>query len=124
MVGFYPTHDRTYIFNYLPWGKMEELKGRGLATFKDELARIVPEAADSLEIIRSWDDTLYATPKKIVVDNWVANRAALLGDAAHALNPAWAQGANMTLQDTLVLADTVEKCFRSDDFSTEALRTV
>lgn len=121
-VGFFPTHDRTYIFYYLSKENLDKLKNRGLTALKDQLSIIEPDIVGPLDAIESWDDIAYASAKRIVVHRWVADRAALLGDAAHALNPAWAQGANMTLRDALVLSDTIEECFRLDDFSASALR--
>ncbi|MFB7469014.1 NAD(P)H-dependent oxidoreductase [Streptomyces sp. NPDC056224] len=38
---------------------------------------------------------------------WVDGRVALLGDAAHPMVPALGQGANMALEDAVVLADTL-----------------
>ena len=46
----------------------------------------------------------------------------MLGDAVHALDPSWAQGANMALQDAAALSNTIERCFALDDFSTNALK--
>jgi len=65
---------------------------------------------------------MYVAPKRVSVRHWVTNRAALLGDAVHALDPSWAQGANMTLQDASVLANTIEQCFQSGDFSVFKLK--
>jgi len=70
MIGFFPTRGRTYIFYYLSKGELNELKGRGLATFKNELAGIEPDIADSLDTIKSWDDTSYAVPKRVLVGSW------------------------------------------------------
>ena len=46
----------------------------------------------------------------------------MLGDAVHALDPSWAQGANLSLQDAVALANTIEKCFESKNFSAQALK--
>ena len=98
MVGLFPTRDSTYIFYYLPRRRSEDFKARGLESFKKEIASIEPELSDSLGGLGSWEDITYASPQRVNVKNWVVDRAALLGDAVHALDPSWAQGANMALQ--------------------------
>jgi len=122
MLGLYPTPTSTYVFYYLPKRKFNDLRSRGLESFKKELGKIEPEVSDSLDNLHSWEDVSHAAAKRVDVENWVLDRAALMGDAVHALDPAWAQGANLTLQDAAVLADTIERCFQSGDFSASALR--
>jgi len=123
MVGFFPVPGGTYIFYYLPRGKLNDLKAEGLDSFKNELQKIMPELAGSMSNLQSWDDMTYAAPKRIEVQSWVGDRVAIIGDAAHALDPSWAQGANMTLQDAIILGDTIKGCFQSDDFSSDRLKT-
>jgi len=48
---------------------------------------------------------------------WGADRTTLIGDAAHVMPPALAQGANQSLEDAWVLASTL-----SDDACTASLR--
>jgi 2-polyprenyl-6-methoxyphenol hydroxylase-like FAD-dependent oxidoreductase len=45
---------------------------------------------------------------------WTTGRVVLLGDAAHATAPVWAQGAALAMEDALVLADILR---RSDSWS-------
>jgi len=123
MAGFFPVPGGTYIFYYLPRGKLNDLKVEGLDSFKNELQKIMPELAGSMNNLQSWDDMTYAAPKRIKVQSWVGDRVAIIGDAAHALDPSWAQGANMTLQDAISLGDTIEGSFQSDDFSSDRLKT-
>src|SRR5438309_11547747 len=111
MVGFFPVPGGTYIFYYLPAGKIDDFRARGLDAFKTELANIMPEISDQLDRVTSCDDIVYVAPKRVSVGHWVADRAALLGDAVHALDPSWAQGANMTLQDTVVLVIRLRNVF-------------
>src|SRR3989475_2023275 len=122
MLGLYPTPTSTYVFYYLPKRKFNDLRSRGLESFKKQLGKVEPEVSDSLDNLHSWEDVSHAAPKRVDVENWVLDRVALMGDAVHALDPAWAQGANLSLQDAVALADTVERCFESDDFSASALR--
>jgi 2-polyprenyl-6-methoxyphenol hydroxylase-like FAD-dependent oxidoreductase len=49
---------------------------------------------------------LYYSPvEEVRCERWSRGRLALIGDAAHATGPVWAQGAAMALEDCLVLAD-------------------
>jgi len=122
MVGFFPVPQGTYIFYYLPAGRINDLRAKGLDRFKIELTNIMPEISDTLDSLTSWDDIVYVAPKRVRVRHWVTDRAAMLGDAVHALDPSWAQGANMSLQDALVLANTIDQCFKSGDFSVFRLK--
>jgi 2-polyprenyl-6-methoxyphenol hydroxylase-like FAD-dependent oxidoreductase len=122
MAGFFPTRDSTYIFYYLPNRTVAEFKSRGIESFKKQLAEIEPDVSDSLSNIGSWEDVAGGSARRVDVKSWVADRAALLGDAVHALDPSWAQGANLSLQDALALANTIERCFELNDFTADALR--
>ncbi|OLD54611.1 hypothetical protein AUI46_07860 [archaeon 13_1_40CM_2_52_13] len=122
MVGFFPTLGSTYIFYYLHSRKVEEFRARGFQSFKKELASIEPEVSDSLGGLGSWDDVAHSSNRRVDAENWVAGQAALLGDAVHALDPSWAQGANLALQDAVALARTIETCFDMNDFSAKALK--
>jgi 2-polyprenyl-6-methoxyphenol hydroxylase-like FAD-dependent oxidoreductase len=49
---------------------------------------------------------LYHSPvEEVRCARWSRGRLVLIGDAAHATGPVWAQGAAMALEDCLVLAD-------------------
>src|SRR3989441_4655028 len=120
MVGFFPTRSATYIFYYIPGRRLQQFRSQELGSFLNELANVEPEVADSLGSLRSWEDVAHISARRVDVNSWVADRAALLGDAVHALDPSWAQGANMALQDAVALSNTIERCFALDDFSTNA----
>ncbi len=122
MAGFFPTRDSTYIFYYLPNRTVAEFKSRGIESFKKQLADIEPDVSDSLSNLGSWGDVAGVSARRVDVKSWVADQAALLGDAVHALDPSWAQGANLSLQDALALAKTIERCFELNDFTADALR--
>ncbi len=122
MAGFFPTRDSTYIFYYLPNRTVAEFKSRGIESFKKQLADIEPDVSDSLSNLRSWEDVAGVSARRVDVKSWVADHAALLGDAVHALDPSWAQGANLSLQDALALANTIERCFELNDFTAAKLK--
>jgi 2-polyprenyl-6-methoxyphenol hydroxylase-like FAD-dependent oxidoreductase len=55
------------------------------------------------------------------VGSYVANGAALIGDAAHPMTPAGGQGANASIWDALALADVADAALRTGDVSRERL---
>lgn len=51
-------------------------------------------------------DQLYYSPvEEVRCERWTRGRLVLIGDAAHATGPVWAQGAALAMEDALVLAD-------------------
>jgi 2-polyprenyl-6-methoxyphenol hydroxylase-like FAD-dependent oxidoreductase len=55
------------------------------------------------------------------VGSYVANGAALIGDAAHPMTPAGGQGANASIWDALALADVADAALHANDVSRERL---
>ncbi|HEV2839837.1 MAG TPA: NAD(P)/FAD-dependent oxidoreductase [Chthoniobacterales bacterium] len=53
--------------------------------------------------------------------SYVANGAALIGDAVHPMTPAGGQGANASIWDALALADVADAALRTTDVSRERL---
>lgn len=52
--------------------------------------------------------TLYHSPlEEVRVPHWTHDRVILIGDAAHATTPVWAQGAAMAVEDAVVLAELI-----------------
>lgn len=47
----------------------------------------------------------FSEVEEVYAERWTRNRIALIGDAAHAMGPVWAQGAALALEDGLVLAE-------------------
>ncbi len=63
----------------------------------------VPQVVATVLAERS---SLYHSPvEEVRIPRWTQGRVVLIGDAAHATAPVWAQGAAMALEDALVLAD-------------------
>jgi 2-polyprenyl-6-methoxyphenol hydroxylase-like FAD-dependent oxidoreductase len=53
--------------------------------------------------------------------SYVANGAALIGDAVHPMTPAGGQGANASIWDALALADVADAALRANDLSRDRL---
>jgi 2-polyprenyl-6-methoxyphenol hydroxylase-like FAD-dependent oxidoreductase len=62
--------------------------------------------AGTIGAVLGADDELYYSPvEEVRCQRWSRGRLALVGDAAHATGPVWAQGAALALEDAIVLAD-------------------
>jgi 2-polyprenyl-6-methoxyphenol hydroxylase-like FAD-dependent oxidoreductase len=60
--------------------------------------------------------SLYYSPvEEVRMDRWPQGRLVLIGHAAHATFPVWAQGAALAVEDALVLADLLAS---RDDWTT------
>src|SRR5581483_9105839 len=61
--------------------------------------------SDVRDLVSTVDTTLCFVPQdRAPLDRWCTDRVALIGDAAHAMLPFGAQGANQAIEDAVALA--------------------
>jgi 2-polyprenyl-6-methoxyphenol hydroxylase-like FAD-dependent oxidoreductase len=122
ILGLFPLGtDSLYLFYLWPTGDRPRLEAEGIEAFKARLTAIDPAVAPALAAFSRWDQVGWMPCVKIVPRAWVADGAALLGDAAHALNPHVAQGRNQALEDAVALDAVLASCFQVGNFSRRAL---
>jgi len=124
--GAFPvSRDQLYLFYMVPSGHLEPVRKSSFDSFKENILSFHPSLRSTLEgplkEVHSWSETAYMPCFHVRCERWVANGAALIGDAAHAMNPHVAQGRNTAMEDGAVLAEVLEECFRKGDFSAKAL---
>jgi 2-polyprenyl-6-methoxyphenol hydroxylase-like FAD-dependent oxidoreductase len=79
--------------------------GERLATMRAACAGMAGPVPGALDAIRSDDDVFVGPAEEVPEIQWRRSRVVLIGDAAHALSPSFGQGANLAIEDGLVLAD-------------------
>ncbi|MEO5657876.1 MAG: FAD-dependent monooxygenase, partial [Nitrospiria bacterium] len=122
ILGLFPLGaDSLYVFYLWPAAGRAALEARGLEALKTAWRAIDPELGPGLEALVRWDQIGWMPCVKVVPRAWVADGAALIGDAAHALNPHVAQGRNQALEDAVALDAVLASCFQTGDFSRRAL---
>lgn len=73
-----------------------------------------PEVVRAVAVHAAAGAPYHSPVEEIRVEPWHAPRAVLIGDAAHATGPVWAQGAALAMEDALVLARLLG---RADDWT-------
>lgn len=98
------------------------LRGRGLATFRREVAELVPEADASH--IQSWDDVKLLDARLNRAQRWYTPGLVCIGDAAHAMSPVGGVGINVAVQDAVGAATLLAKPLRDGTVGTKDLAAV
>jgi len=126
LLGLFPAPDDHVVVLYMveidPRGeKMEALKARGLSALKSRVAAIDAAMTKPLESLTSWEQIGLLPCTRVRADRWVVDGGALIGDAAHAMNPHASQGRMQAMADAMALAQVIGRCRETGDWSAEAL---
>jgi 2-polyprenyl-6-methoxyphenol hydroxylase-like FAD-dependent oxidoreductase len=82
------------------------LSGTGTEALLDMAANLPRRVRDTVWNAVSSPDTLYHSPlEEVRLPRWHDGAAVLIGDAAHATAPVWAQGAALGMEDAITLGD-------------------
>jgi 2-polyprenyl-6-methoxyphenol hydroxylase-like FAD-dependent oxidoreductase len=86
---------------------MKDQTGLDDADALNDLFRGFPERVRrTIETVLARPGSLHHSPlEEVRIPSWSRDRVILMGDAAHATAPVWAQGAALALEDAVVLAD-------------------
>ncbi|MEW6544860.1 MAG: NAD(P)/FAD-dependent oxidoreductase [Nitrospirota bacterium] len=122
ILGYFPVSPVACCLLFMvPAGDLAAIDGPRLAALKHRIRTIDPGLGDALGEAAPWEQFSRLFPVQIRTATWVADGAALLGDAAHACHPHVAQGSSQAMEDGRVLTDVLEGCFERGDFTARAL---
>ena len=108
-VGTRPGDDtpRLSFFWSLPVADFEGWRARGVPAWRDEIARLWPEADARLADTVAPEQLARASYRDVTLRRWHRDRLVVLGDAAHGMSPQLGQGVNMALMDAMALRDAL-----------------
>ena len=107
---------------FLPKGGERQLHARGIDTFRNEVAELVPEA--SVDNLTSWDDVKVLDVRVNRLRRWHKKGLLCIGDAAHAMSPAGGVGINLAVADAVAAARILAEPLRDHRLTPEDLAAV
>ena len=96
----------------IPKGRGEEIKSKGLAAFREEVAALSPFLRDRVEELRDWKDISLLTVRVDRLARWYRPGLLCIGDAAHAMSPIGGVGINLAIQDAVAAANILSSKLR------------
>ncbi len=123
ILGIFPAAGKkVYAFYMIPSGTLTAMKQEGTRALSDRWTSIYPDMSRTFNTLRDWSQTAYMGTGRVRAKSWVADRAVLIGDAAHGMNPHASQGRMQAMVDADLLGDLIETCAKTDDWSAAALK--
>ena len=93
-------------------GTDAQLRARGIDAFRRDVAELVPEAAESVDALKSMDDVKHLDVRVDRLHRWHTDGLLCLGDAAHAMSPLGGVGINLAVQDAVAAATLLAEPLR------------
>ncbi len=108
ILGLFPVSDTVLYFFYLvPFDRLATIRDRPVHWLARRIGDIHPPVAEAVAHLAEWRELNFFPCIKVMAHRWFAPGAALVGHAAHSVNPHVAQGRNMAMVDAERLATLV-----------------
>ncbi len=108
----------------IPKGSFGELREKGIASLREEIAHLEPFLRDRVGELRGWDDVKLLTVAVDRLRRWYRSGLLCIGDAAHAMSPVGGVGINLAIQDAVASANILAPSLVRNHVVIEDLRRV
>jgi len=99
----------------IPKGSFDEMREQGLAAFRQRLTRAVPPLRTVVDHLGSLAEVSLLSVQIDRLERWWSPGVLLIGDAAHAMSPAFGVGVNYAIQDAVAAARVLVPALKSGD---------
>jgi 2-polyprenyl-6-methoxyphenol hydroxylase-like FAD-dependent oxidoreductase len=89
----------------IPKGTADEIRQRGLSSFREEVTDLAPFLRGRVQEVRDWKDISLLTVAVDRLVRWSRPGLLCIGDAAHAMSPIGGVGINLAIQDAVATAN-------------------
>ncbi len=97
----------------IPKGTFDEVRAAGMDAFHDRIARTAPPLREVVGSVTDWNDVKLLSVQINRLPRWSADGVLFIGDAAHAMSPAFGVGINYAVQDAVATANILVPMLRS-----------
>jgi 2-polyprenyl-6-methoxyphenol hydroxylase-like FAD-dependent oxidoreductase len=108
----------------IPKDGFDAVKRAGLPEFRAKLARSVPFLAPVVDAVKSWDEVKLLSVQINRLGRWHLPGFLCIGDAAHAMSPAFGVGINYAIQDAVASANLLFEPLLADRLTEDHLARV
>jgi len=108
----------------IPKGQFDELRRRGLESFRDKVMQMAPFKEARVGELKSWEEVKLLTVRVDRLLHWFRPGLLCIGDAAHAMSPVGGVGINLAIQDAVAAANLLSEALRRGRPTTEDLQRV
>jgi 2-polyprenyl-6-methoxyphenol hydroxylase-like FAD-dependent oxidoreductase len=108
----------------IPKGEAEEVRRKGLQSFRSSILELQPFLGNRVEEIRDWKDVSLLTVAVDRLAEWSRPGLLCIGDAAHAMSPIGGVGINLAIQDAVATANLLGHALREGKPSPSELQAV
>lgn len=124
MVITIPREDYYQSGMLIPKGDYPSVQKAGLPEFRARIVRVAPFLSEVVDSVTSWDQVKLLTVQVNRLSQWWLDGLLCIGDAAHAMSPAFGVGINYAIQDAVAAANLLVDGLRKGTLSTSDLARV
>lgn len=108
----------------IPKGAADDIRGRGIEKFREEVTTLAPFFRDRIDELRDWNDVSLLTVKVDRLKQWYRPGLLCIGDSAHAMSPIGGVGINLAIQDAVAAANLLAPKLLSGNLVSDDLGAV